>query len=114
MAETPERAGWLLTYAKATATLRERYWRSLWIRARIIGRFASDCGALKRLRDNSMKIGIIGAGKVGGGLAKLWVRAGHQVLFSWRHPKRLRVLVEQAGPGAYVGAFIEEAGASAN
>src|SRR5258708_13037993 len=50
-----------------------------------------------------MKIGIIGAGKVGGGLGKLWVRAGHQVLFSSRHPKRLRVLVEEAGPGAYVG-----------
>jgi 8-hydroxy-5-deazaflavin:NADPH oxidoreductase len=50
-----------------------------------------------------MRIGIIGAGKVGGGLAKLWVRAGHQVLFSSRHPKRLRVLVEEAGPGAYLG-----------
>jgi 8-hydroxy-5-deazaflavin:NADPH oxidoreductase len=52
---------------------------------------------------NRMKIGIIGAGKVGGGLGKLWVRAGHQVLFSSRHPKRLRVLVEEAGPGAYAG-----------
>jgi predicted dinucleotide-binding enzyme len=50
-----------------------------------------------------MKIGIIGAGKVGGGLGKLWVRAGHQVLFSSRHPKRLRMLVEEAGLGAYLG-----------
>jgi predicted dinucleotide-binding enzyme len=50
-----------------------------------------------------MKIGIIGAGKVGGGLGKLWVRAGHQVLFSSRHPKRLKMLVEEAGPGAYFG-----------
>jgi 8-hydroxy-5-deazaflavin:NADPH oxidoreductase len=50
-----------------------------------------------------MKIGIIGAGKVGGGLGRLWVRAGHQVLFSSRHPKRLRVLVEEAGLGAYLG-----------
>src|ERR1700732_1226790 len=50
-----------------------------------------------------MKIVIIGAGKVGGGLGKLWVRAGHQVLFSSRHPKRLRVLVEEAGLGAYLG-----------
>jgi 8-hydroxy-5-deazaflavin:NADPH oxidoreductase len=50
-----------------------------------------------------MKIGIIGAGKVGGGLGKLWVRAGHQVLFSSRHPKRLRVLVKEAGLGAYLG-----------
>jgi|GEM_PF-312260 len=93
----------LLPYAKARATLRERYWRSLWIRARIISRFTSDYGVLKRLGDNNMKIGIIGAGKVGGGLGKLWVRAGHQVLFSSRHPKRLRVLVEEAGLGAYLG-----------
>ena len=50
-----------------------------------------------------MKIGIIGAGKVGGGLGKLWVRAGHQVLFSSRHPRRLRALVEEAGLGAYLG-----------
>jgi 8-hydroxy-5-deazaflavin:NADPH oxidoreductase len=50
-----------------------------------------------------MNIGIIGAGKVGGGLGKLWVRAGHQVLFSSRHPERLKALVAEAGPGAYVG-----------
>jgi 8-hydroxy-5-deazaflavin:NADPH oxidoreductase len=50
-----------------------------------------------------MKIGIIGSGKVGGGLGKLWVRAGHQVLFSSRHPKRLKALVQEAGPGAYAG-----------
>jgi len=50
-----------------------------------------------------MRIGIVGAGKVGGGLGKLWVRAGHQVFFSSRHPTRLKVLVEQAGTGAYSG-----------
>ncbi|MGA8657651.1 MAG: NAD(P)-binding domain-containing protein [Chthoniobacterales bacterium] len=47
-----------------------------------------------------MKIGTIGAGRVGGGLGKIWVRAGHQVLFSSRHPNRLKVLIEEAGPGA--------------
>jgi len=50
-----------------------------------------------------MKIGIIGAGKVGGGLGKLWARAGHEVFFSSRHPDRLKVLVEEAGPGACSG-----------
>jgi predicted dinucleotide-binding enzyme len=50
-----------------------------------------------------MRIGIIGAGKVGGGLGKLWVRSGHQVFFSSRHPNRLKILVEEAGPGAYSG-----------
>jgi predicted dinucleotide-binding enzyme len=50
-----------------------------------------------------MRIGIIGAGKVGGGLGKLWVRAGHQGFFSSRHLNRLKVLVEEAGSGAYSG-----------
>jgi predicted dinucleotide-binding enzyme len=44
-----------------------------------------------------MRIGIIGAGKVGGGLGKIWVRAGHHVFFSSRHPNRLKVLVKKAG-----------------
>jgi predicted dinucleotide-binding enzyme len=52
---------------------------------------------------NYMKIGVIGAGKVGGGLGKLWARAGHEVLFSSRHPNRLKIIVEQAGPGAASG-----------
>jgi 8-hydroxy-5-deazaflavin:NADPH oxidoreductase len=50
-----------------------------------------------------MKIGVVGSGKVGGGLGKLWVRAGHQVLFSSRHPTRLKALVAQAGSGAHSG-----------
>ena len=56
-----------------------------------------------------MRIGIIGAGKVGGGLGKLWVRAGHQVFFSSRHPNRLKVLVEEAGSGAYSGTVSDAA-----
>jgi len=57
-----------------------------------------------------MKIGIVGAGRVGGGLGKLWARAGHQVLFSSRHPTRLKVLVEEAGSGAFLGSVAEAAG----
>src|SRR5208283_4196225 len=56
-----------------------------------------------------MRIGIIGAGKVGGGLGKLWVRAGHEVFFSSRHPNRLKALVEEAGPGAYCGTVADAA-----
>jgi predicted dinucleotide-binding enzyme len=56
-----------------------------------------------------MRIGIVGAGKVGGGLGKLWARAGHQVRFSSRHPDRLKLLVEQAGPGASLGSVAEAA-----
>ena len=58
---------------------------------------------------NRMRIGIIGAGKVGGSLGKLWVRAGHEVFFSSRHPNRLKALVEEAGSGAYSGTVADAA-----
>ncbi|HEU4733310.1 MAG TPA: NADPH-dependent F420 reductase [Kofleriaceae bacterium] len=50
-----------------------------------------------------MKIGIIGAGHIGGTLAKLWVAAGHEVLLSSRHPEELRTLASKLGPKARVG-----------
>src|SRR5208283_1806978 len=56
-----------------------------------------------------MRIGIIGAGKVGGSLGKLWVGAGHKVFFSSRHPSHLKALTEEAGPGAYSGIVADAA-----
>jgi predicted dinucleotide-binding enzyme len=50
-----------------------------------------------------LKIGIIGAGHIGGTLAKLWVAAGHDVLISSRHPEELRPLAQSLGPKARVG-----------
>jgi 8-hydroxy-5-deazaflavin:NADPH oxidoreductase len=50
-----------------------------------------------------VKIGIIGAGHIGGTLAKLWVAAGHDVLISSRHPEQLRPLAQSLGPKARVG-----------
>jgi predicted dinucleotide-binding enzyme len=50
-----------------------------------------------------MKIGIIGAGHIGGTLAKLWVAAGHEVLLSSRHPNELKPLAEKLGAKARVG-----------
>jgi len=50
-----------------------------------------------------LKIGIIGAGHIGGTLARLWVQAGHEVLLSSRHPEELRGLAESLGPKARVG-----------
>src|SRR5438876_11799896 len=38
-----------------------------------------------------LKIGIIGAGRIGGTLATLWVKAGHEVLVSSRHPDELQI-----------------------
>jgi hypothetical protein len=56
-----------------------------------------------------MNIGIIGSGKVGGSLGTIWARAGHEVLFSSRHPDRLAGLVETAGPRARKGTVAEAA-----
>jgi 8-hydroxy-5-deazaflavin:NADPH oxidoreductase len=53
--------------------------------------------------DAPLKIGIIGAGQIGGTLAGLWVRAGHEVLLSSRHPQELQALAHSLGPKARVG-----------
>jgi hypothetical protein len=36
---------------------------------------------------DTLKISVIGAGNVGGTLGTLWVKAGHSVMFSSRHPR---------------------------
>jgi predicted dinucleotide-binding enzyme len=50
-----------------------------------------------------LKIGIIGAGRIGGTLATLWAQAGHEVLVSSRHPDELQGLVRSLGPKARAG-----------
>ncbi|WP_353616828.1 NAD(P)-binding domain-containing protein [Cytophaga sp. FL35] len=51
-------------------------------------------------RENKMKIGIIGSGKIGGTLGKHWSKAGHKVLFSSRHPNELNDMVRESGKNA--------------
>lgn len=58
---------------------------------------------------DTLKIGVIGAGKVGGTLGTLWVKAGHSVMFSSRHPEALAELVKEAGPNARAGSVTEAA-----
>lgn len=50
-----------------------------------------------------LKIGIIGAGQIGGTLGEHWVKAGHEVLLSSRHPENLKPLADRLGPLARVG-----------
>ena len=45
-----------------------------------------------------MRIGIIGSGRIGGTIGGLWVKAGHPVMFSSRHPEELKDLVAGLGP----------------
>ena len=55
-----------------------------------------------------MRIGVIGAGRIGGNAARLFAQAGHDVLVSYsRDPERLRALA--AGIGARAGSPREAA-----
>jgi predicted dinucleotide-binding enzyme len=56
---------------------------------------------------SNVKIGIIGSGNIGGTVGTLWVKAGHAVLFSSRHPEELKQLVDGLGPLARAGTVKE-------
>ena len=56
---------------------------------------------------SGMRIGIIGSGNIGGTVGTLWVKAGHQVLFSSRHPEEIKSLVDGLGPLARAGTVKE-------
>lgn len=56
-----------------------------------------------RAQSASLKIGIIGTGKIGGALAEHWARAGHELVISSRHPDQLRPLAEKLGPRVRAG-----------
>jgi predicted dinucleotide-binding enzyme len=62
--------------------------------------------AFQRLRAAArakQRIGVIGSGHIGGTIGGLWVRAGHPVLFSSRHPDDLKDLVSGLGERAQAG-----------
>jgi 8-hydroxy-5-deazaflavin:NADPH oxidoreductase len=44
-----------------------------------------------------LKIGIIGSGRQGGAIGQQWAKAGHEIMFSSRHPEELKDLVARAG-----------------
>lgn len=50
-----------------------------------------------------LPIGVIGSGRIGGTIGGLWVKAGHPVLFSSRHPDELKNMVGGLGPLAQAG-----------
>jgi 8-hydroxy-5-deazaflavin:NADPH oxidoreductase len=56
-----------------------------------------------------MKIGIIGSGGIGGTIGTNWAKAGHDILFSSRHPPKLGDLVTAAGANARAGTITEAA-----
>ncbi|MGB5328949.1 MAG: NAD(P)-binding domain-containing protein [Gammaproteobacteria bacterium] len=50
-----------------------------------------------------MKIGIVGSGRVGGGIGSVWVKAGHEVMFSSRHIENDKALAAKLGANAHAG-----------
>ena len=50
-----------------------------------------------------MKIGIVGSGRVGGTLGGVWVKAGHEVMFSSRNLEHDKALAAGLGPNARAG-----------
>ena len=52
---------------------------------------------------SKLKIGVIGSGHIGGTIGGLWVKNGHSVLFSSRHPDELKDMVAALGPLAQAG-----------
>ena len=59
--------------------------------------------ALAQTGGGEAKIGVIGSGKIGGTIGGLWVKAGHSVFFSSRHPEELKDLVSGLGSLAQAG-----------
>lgn len=50
-----------------------------------------------------LRIGFVGAGRMGGAVGLRLAEAGHEVFFSSRHPEELKSLVQQAGGRARAG-----------
>lgn len=50
-----------------------------------------------------MKIGVIGSGRIGSTLGGLWVKAGHEVMFSDRDPEQAKRAAAELGARAKAG-----------
>jgi predicted dinucleotide-binding enzyme len=62
----------------------------------------SSRGALGQA-GSALKIGVIGSGHIGSTVGALWVKSGHPVMFSSRHPEELASLVQGMGALARAG-----------
>jgi 8-hydroxy-5-deazaflavin:NADPH oxidoreductase len=56
-----------------------------------------------------MKIGVIGSGRIGSTIGGLWVKAGHEVMFSDRDPEQVKRAIDGLGPRARAGSVPEAA-----
>jgi predicted dinucleotide-binding enzyme len=65
-------------------------------------------GRLLAQASSPVRIGVIGSGKIGGTIGGLWVKNGHPVMFSSRHPDELKDRVSKLGGLAQAGS-VEQA-----
>ena len=56
---------------------------------------------------DKLRIGTIGAGRLGGTVGGLWVKAGHPVMFSAKNLEEVRALAARLGPLARAGTVAE-------
>jgi 8-hydroxy-5-deazaflavin:NADPH oxidoreductase len=75
--------------------------------ALIVGASLGSAAASAQPSATKTPIGVIGSGHIGSTVGGLWVKAGHPVLFSSRHPDELKDMVEKLGPLAKAGTVAE-------
>ncbi|WP_375454215.1 NADPH-dependent F420 reductase [uncultured Methylobacterium sp.] len=59
--------------------------------------------AMAQETPRKIRIGVIGSGNIGGTIGTLWVKDGHEVMFSSRHPESLKPMIEGLGDKARAG-----------
>jgi 8-hydroxy-5-deazaflavin:NADPH oxidoreductase len=67
----------------------------------------SALSANRAQAEAKLKIGVIGSGHIGSTIGTLWVKSGHPILFSSRHPEELKGLVAGLGELAKAGTVDE-------
>jgi 8-hydroxy-5-deazaflavin:NADPH oxidoreductase len=60
-------------------------------------------------QNKPMKIGVIGSGRIGSTIGGLWVKAGHEVMFSDRDPEQVKRAMDGLGQRARAGSVAEAA-----
>jgi 8-hydroxy-5-deazaflavin:NADPH oxidoreductase len=71
--------------------------------ALMLGSALLPAAALAQAGGSKIPLGTIGAGHIGSTIGGLWVKNGHKVFFSDRHPDELKGLVAELGPLAQSG-----------
>jgi 8-hydroxy-5-deazaflavin:NADPH oxidoreductase len=71
--------------------------------ALVLGTALGSAALRAQTGGGKLPIGTIGAGHIGSTIGGLWVKNGHKVLFSSRHPEQLKELVSGLGPLAQAG-----------